>query len=190
MTKIIPPRGRILLLHEDTSNKHKFSNGKEIFIDNAFNHAQLVNQDAIVYSWARDISDLKEGDKVYCHHFIRETDKKIKHENETYIFLSDPQVFCIIRDGKIIMRRDYVLIEPALEPEENYKTSSGIYLKPNREEIKRWGYIKALNKEAKELGLEVGDKVHYLKGGEYRMEVEGKEYFKMANKHLLAKAYD
>ena len=33
MTKIIPPRGRILLLHEDTSNKHKFSNGKDIVFD-------------------------------------------------------------------------------------------------------------------------------------------------------------
>lgn len=186
MIKIRPPGNRVMVIHNDTSNKHTLSNGKEIYIDNAFNHATLVNQDAIVYSWGKNTKGYKKGDKVYCHHFIREGAQKIKFDNIEYTYLSDNHVFCIIRNDEIIMRKDFVLVEPAKELEKDYKTSSGIYLKPNREEIKAWGYIRALNKGTKEIGLKEGDYVHFLKGGEYRITIEGKEYFKMSNKHLLA----
>jgi co-chaperonin GroES (HSP10) len=95
------------------------------------------------------------------------------------IYFADPmELFCEIIDGEIHMLNDYVLVEPILEPEENYMRN-GIMIKPNAENLSNEGILRHVPDHGTICGVKPGDKVFFTNNSNYELEVEGTKYYCM-----------
>lgn len=147
-----------------------------------------VTQDGVI-EFIGDHPTLKKGDKVYTHHFLCDpsNEKRLETGGKTYFSLSYKDVYCVIEDGKIRMMDGWNFISPIIEPEENFKTKSGIYTKPEAENIKLYGKVEHISKDLQERGVEVGDTIIFLPQREYEMNVEGGRYYRIRTKDIIAK---
>lgn len=138
----------------------------------------------------RNKIEIKVGDKLYFHHFVVGENNFDIIDGQKLYRCHYQDIYCIIRDSKIIMIEDWLLIEPILESEENYqKNIGGIILltKPNPEFIKQRGVIAHLSDMARENELEVGDEIYFAQDADYNMKIEGKEYYRMKLANILLK---
>lgn len=192
-------------LEKETENTHVLSDGTELWLDTEIDTYWHARQHGIIkYPTLNprkqfdDGIDLQPGEKVYFHHFV--IDEKISKlisrssnvsltEEKVYQAYID-QVYCVIRDEKIVMLQDYVFVEPVYEDDSEHVTSSGIYLKPEKEVLKEKGIVRHINKFSEDLGIKVGQKVIFQKSCDYEMEVEGKKYYRMKNENIVAEYED
>jgi len=192
-------------LEKETENTHVLSDGTELWLDTELEKFQHARQYGIIkYPTLNprkqfdDGVDLQPGEKVYFHHFVCDerinkyisvaSDEKITKEKIYQAYID--QVYCVIRDEDIVMLQDYVFVEPVYEDDSNYITSSGIYLKPEKETLKERGIVRHINKFSEDLDIKVGQKVIFQKACNYEMEVEGKTYYRMKNENILAEYED
>jgi len=192
-------------LEKETENTHILSDGTELWLDTELEKFQHARQYGIVkYPTLNprkqfdDGIELQSGEKVYFHHFVCDerinklisvaSDSNITKEKIYQAYID--QVYCVIRDEKIIMLQDYVFVEPIYEDDSQYVTSSGIYLKAEKEVMKEKGIVRHINKFSEDLGIKVGQKVIFQKSCNYEMEVEGKKYYRMRNENIVAEYED
>ena len=129
--------------------------------------------------------DIKPGDRVYCHHFLCDEENAVTINNKVVYQQEYFNIYCKIVDGEVAtMFRDWVFIEPIEEPEENYKTKSGIFLKPKAETQHKYGIARHINEELRSWGVKEGDKLLFDDAAEYEINVEGKRYFRVQNKYI------
>ncbi len=128
--------------------------------------------------------NIKEGDLLYCHHFLTEKSNQINIEGEELSMLPISQVFFRLNPDKTMdVFNDYILVEPVLEKEDNFISGSGIMLKPEAEEIKLVGDVIATSPTLK-TKIKVGDRVKYSPNSDYDIYVEGKKIYKMRGTNL------
>jgi co-chaperonin GroES (HSP10) len=174
---------------EDTTNV----GDTELVIDTSFDPLVLARQYGVVVETPGVLTcgidlDVKKGDIVYCHHFLTQDENEVKFYEEDLvykIFWSD--VYCRVRNGKLKMLHYWNFVEQKMEDEDDFKTKSGILIKPEMEEIQLHGYVRHLNKELKELGVKKGDEVVFSENSEYDMDIMGKKLMRMRNFDILAK---
>jgi co-chaperonin GroES (HSP10) len=77
-------------------------------------------------------------------------------------------------------------IEPIEEDESNYKTKSGIYIKPSPGVVKQRGIVKHPSKFLIEQGVKKGDKVIFDRVADYKIIVEGETYYRVQDRHIEA----
>ena len=172
---------------EKTYEDSTIINGKEIYINPTYNPELNTRQHGIVYSISRNINNIKVGDKVYCHHFLITDEKRVNFIKDKLIYnIREPFVYATVRKGKLKMLNNWVFVKQTEELEENCKTESGIWIKPEPEEIELHGTLKYINKELKEQGVKINDKIIFSKDSEYKMNIEGKELMRMRNEDVLA----
>ena len=92
-----------------------------------------------------------------------------------------------VRNGKLKMLHYWNFVEQKKESEDDIKTDSGIYFKPDVEEITLRGYVRNMNPWLKEQGIKEGDEVFFSTNSEYEMKIEGKKLLRMRNQDILAK---
>ena len=79
-------------------------------------------------------------------------------------------------DGEIIMQNFWCLVEQKTESENNYKTSSGIFLKSTMETEDLRGYLRHANQEILDYGAKINDEVIFSENSEYNMNVEDESF--------------
>lgn len=167
--------------------------GTELSIDTSFDPLALARQYGVVVETPVALPDgvgldIKEGDTVYCHHFLTQDENEVKfYEQELVykIFWSD--IYCRVRNDKLKMLYYWNFVEQKMEDEKDFTTDSGIVIKPHMEEIELHGYVKHMNKGMRELGLKEGDEVVFSENSEYDMDIMGKKLMRMRNVDILAK---
>jgi len=175
--------------HEDTIEL----NGRELFLETSYNDMQYARQYGIVVGVPTALSngismDVKEGDKVYCHHFLISEENRLTYHDEEKVFkVHCSHVYARVRKGKIKMLNHWNFVKQKVEDESKYITDSGIYMKPEAENEELYGYIEYMNDEMKEMGLKKGDEVVFSKNSEYDMNIEGDKLLRMRNFDILAK---
>ena len=92
-----------------------------------------------------------------------------------------------VRDGKLKMTHHWNFVEQKKESENDMKTSSGIFLKSEAEDITLHGYIRYMNDWMRDQGMKEGDEVVFSEDSEYDMKIEGKKLMRMRNFDILAK---
>jgi co-chaperonin GroES (HSP10) len=168
-------------------------NGEEITIDTSYDPMKLARQYGVVVETPGALPDgidldIKEGDTVYCHHFLVEDENEVKFYKQELVYkIHWSDVYCRVRNGKLKMLYYWNLVEQKMEDENDFKTESGILLKPNMEEIELYGYIRHMNKEMKNMGVKEGDEVVFSKNSEYDMNIMGEKLMRMRNFDILAK---
>ena len=170
--------------HEDTVT----IGGKELYMDTRFEHYHYARQHGIAYKVSPEIKDIKPGDRVYCHHFISRRDHKVNFlENEKLIHkIHKNFIYCLVRDEKLIMLDNWVLVEQVRESEDDCKTDSGIWFKANPDEEEFHGILRHSNQELLDQGCKIGDRVIFSENSEYEMEIEGEKLMRMRTEDVLA----
>jgi len=111
----------------------------------------------------------------------------VEDDDGSYILQVDAsQVYCAVRNDEIIMQNFWCLVEQKTESEDNYKTSSGIFLKSTMEIEEQRGYLKYANQEILDYGAKINDEVIFSENSEYNMNIEGQELLRMRNIDILA----
>jgi co-chaperonin GroES (HSP10) len=134
-------------------------------------------------------TDIEVGDKVYCHHFLTDSDNEKVIDGEVFYNFEYDAIYCKIKDGKPIMLRDFIFITPIEESEDDLKfdKDSLIIKKIHREDKQLQGIIHAAPKGAEDLGLKEGDKVLYMPNIENQITVEGVDCYQMELDDMLLK---
>jgi len=187
-------------------------NGLEISLDVKWDPYTFARQYGIVHEtpgWLPEglKFDVKKGDKVYFHHhitgsvgavtvdqkFANESSQDLKSENlitwidkENIYKVHWQQMYARVRKGKLKMLHHWNFVEQKTEDEDSIKTKSGIFIKPEVEDITLHGNILHMNSWLKEQGVNVGDEVIFSENSEYEMTIEGKKMLRMRNEDILA----
>ena len=96
------------------------------------------------------------------------------------------QMYARVRGGKLKMLHHWNFVEQKKESEDSIKTKSGIFTKPEVEDITLHGNILHMNGWLKEQGVNIGDEVIFSENSEYEMTIEGKKMLRMRNEDILA----
>lgn len=148
---------------------------------------------------------IRKGDRIYYHFNAISEDNRLKgyfEDTKSKTFrVGYDQIFCVVREGEIIPVGGHVLVEKVFDPgvEEievkgvkvMAKTSaSGLVTEVGSKPVSYAGtiaYIGAPFKCDPDLGLVAGDKIVFTKESDWVNKIEGKEYYVMRQRDIIAK---
>jgi len=163
----------------------------KLFFDPLFNPTQSAKIDGEIVS--DDRAPFKKGDKCYFHFNVIED----SHMEGNLYNVEESRIFCVIRDGKIKMLNNWVLVDPIKEHDEKVdvngkeiagKEVNGIIVEigaKNKGDVARIKHI-----EENDLGLNIEDVVYLSPHWEFMNEIEGKEYGTVRLDDIIALAHD
>jgi len=131
--------------------------------------------------------DVQIGDKIYFHFHTVSDENRIELEGEIYYKVHYSQVYCAIRDNRLIMLNDYLLATPKMESEDDIKTPGGIYLKMEPEPIPLRAIVAHIPAGPGFDEIQVGDEIYYNSHSDVPISIEGKSYYRMRQQDVLAK---
>lgn len=189
----------------------KGHSGDNLVRSHLFDDFDNANKSGIVVSAPKG-SDVPVGATLYFHHIIIEWREK-NAGGETYAIdkkqglyrvpyrpmgYPDPlynKAYAWEKDGVITTINDWILLEQ--ETAELKTTNSGLVLVEKIDDVvystgeakpkKNYARVKYLNNHFENLGLKKGDLVITKKDSEYPMNINGKTYWRVWDRFLLAK---
>lgn len=168
------------------------------------------------YRYTSDVAqDVQVGDRIYFHFNTITMRNCVKeegvHPNRVWYFkVSYEQILCAVRDGQIIPISSYVLVDPDFESWDdilvetftNLKDKDGNFIpKPKEQWLQKkvrpeykylTAYVRHVGKPLKgdKCEVEVGQKIWYRRNADWMNTVEGKDYFAIRQRHIIAKEVD
>lgn len=186
------------IVYSDKSLEYvlKLNNGLDLYIDPDFNKYHNAVQFGIVEQTPCVISknfrndvEIKIGDKVYFHHFVVQDNNEIEYNGKKCYKCNYKDIYCIVRDGQIIMLEDWIFSVPINKKSEEF-VKSGIYLPEFNKKKIRQCKIVHVSKYAKRNGLKEGMIAIHIQGADYEMPVEGKKLLRMRTHFIIAAVED
>jgi len=162
--------------------------GNKLFFDPEYNPDHTAIQYGTVRTTAMSITKQANmiqpvnGDSVYFHHHV--FTNKITFEEDCFRFATHSQLFFIIRDEKIIMLNDFLLVKPKMESEDEIK-QSGIFMKSKAEKIQQRGIVVATTDQAKSMGIEADMEIAFSRNSDYSFYINDEEYYMMTNQDVI-----
>ena len=133
--------------------------------------------------WKYD-TELNRGDIVLCHfHVIREKNEIIIDDNVYYRCLY-VNLWAKIVDEKIVPLEDYIFVEPIIEDKSELFCGQ-FQVKMHQEDVKSTGFVFALSNQAKEVGINEGDKVFVTQNAECEINIMGKRLWRMRIRNIV-----
>lgn len=170
----------------------KTDNGLELFVDTRWDEfSNRCVEGKVVSSPLRLKNPVKKGDTLYFHHLVvMEGGQKLNDSENHYIVKTDPnftisnQAFAYKNsDGDITPLFGWTLLTP--DSEEKEPESTTIQLVELEERPVKTGIVALQCNELDELGIRVGDKVGFNKNMDYRVTIDGQEYYRVRAEDLL-----
>ena len=129
--------------------------------------------------------EVEAGDKIYCHHFLTDSDNERKINGETYYEFQYEHLYCKLVDGKIVMLNDWNFVSP-IESSDDVG-ENGLIMDLKKQNELRVGVINHTSKSLRAMGISIGDKVYFKKGREYSMDVEDETFYRIETRDILCK---
>lgn len=130
-------------------------------------------------------TDIRVGDKVYFDPRATEDENLVGRHNKHELFKIAPEeIVCTVRDGEILMQGEWCLVEPNMESWEEITTKAGIIMKPRPEAKFLQGIMRHFQYHE---DLLEGDHIVYVKGADWTMDIEGKKYYAIEWRDIVAK---
>lgn len=180
--------GRTIVRRESRVNDTVNIAGQKFILDTAFRRYWSTVQMAEVVTANRD--DVDAGDIVWIHHFIDENDIPW---GENLGFVEYNQVYCKMNKGKLTTLGNFILVEPITNGELGMtRGSSGLItsMKKMTDNAERIGIVRLPSEKAIEGGVKDGDMVLFGKNCEYEMLIDGKIYYRMELRDVIATVPD
>lgn len=170
-------------------------NGLELYIDTGkddmgeFNYR--VTEGPVVASPFRFHTGVRPGDTLYFHHLVvMQGGQVLTGDDSHYIVkyaeeaISNQAIAYKCQDtGKIKPLYGWSLLEPV---EEEEKEDGGLVeLVQLKENLPTKGRVAFSSDQIEEIGLKVGDVVGFKENRDYRIKIDGKEYYRTRVEDLL-----
>jgi co-chaperonin GroES (HSP10) len=197
---------KIIIRSEDIYDYWAKHGNLTLYVDPMFKPGQrkIVTGEVVdvcdtMESWNKISPDILVGDKLYFHYNALKEDNAIPDKSGLWVIDYDT-VFCAVRGGQIVMIGGRILAEPIFDNDivdidvDGFKhkaklTSSGLVkeLDPghnmNKAKLMHIGKPRIGDPE---VDIKVGDVFYYIKNGDFKNTIEGKEYFVMYQDEILA----
>jgi co-chaperonin GroES (HSP10) len=168
-------------------------NGLELYIDNRFNEFENRTTEAPVVAVPfKYNTGVEVGDVLYFHHLVVVNDgQPLTGEDNSYLVRYDPNhtvnnqaiAYKSAKTGRIHPLAGWALLEGV---EEGEKQESGVIdvVKLKDNPITK-GMVAFTAPWVEVLGLEVGDVVGFKENRDYRINIDGKEYYRVRAEDLM-----
>lgn len=173
----------------------KTEGGLELYIDNRFNEFQNRTTEAPVVAVPfKYDTGVEVGDTLYFHHLVVVNDgQPLTGEDNHYLVRFDPDntvnnqaiAYKSAKTGRIHPLAGWSLLQGVEEREE--KQSDIIDVIKLKDSPVTKGKVSFTPPWVEELGLEVGDVVGFRKNMDYRITIEGEEYYRVRAEDLMYK---
>ncbi len=167
-------------------------NGEKLKLDKQFNpyhHSTQIGTIAEVpdtFSESSiDSNTLKKGDTVWFHHFVCQPKNLWLIKGEEFYQAKWELIWAKVEDGKLIPINQWIFVEPISEEEEDMYYG-GIQLHDARENLQQVGTAFAVSAHAQKMGVNVGDRVHFIKDADYEIEIDDKKLWRMKLPTIVA----
>jgi co-chaperonin GroES (HSP10) len=184
----------VVELEKTINDTITMSNGKELFIDTRFEGGEFnnrVTEGPVVAVPFKYDTGVKEGDTLYFHHLVVMNEGQVlTGEDNTYIVCYDPDfavnnqaiAYKCQEDGKIRCLAGWCLLEAVEEEEDENGLIEVVSLK---EKLPTTGKVSYMCKEAEYLGIQPGDVVGFKENRDYRIKIDGVEYYRTRAEDLM-----
>jgi co-chaperonin GroES (HSP10) len=169
------------------------SSGLELYIDNRFNEFEnRITEGPVVAAPFKYDTGVEIGDTLYFHHLVVVNDgQPLTGEDNHYLVRFDPEhtinnqaiAYKSARSGEIHPLAGWSLLESVEEEEE--KQSSTIEVVRLKKSPVTKGVVAFKAPWVEELGLKVGDVVGFKENRDYRIKIDGKEYYRTRAEDLM-----
>jgi co-chaperonin GroES (HSP10) len=171
----------------------KTESGLELYIDNRFDEFKNRTTEAPVVAVPfKYDTGVEVGDTLYFHHLVVINDgQPLTGEDNHYLVRFDPDhtvnnqaiAYKSAKTGRVHPLAGWSLLERVEEREE--KQSDIIDVVKLKDSPVTKGKVSFAPPWVEELGLEVGDVVGFKKNIDYRITIEGKEYYRVRAQDLM-----
>jgi|TARA_R100001443_G_scaffold109513_2_gene120851 co-chaperonin GroES (HSP10) len=168
--------------------------GLELYVDNRFNEFEhRVTEGPVVCSPLKHKTGVKKGDTLYFHHLVVINEGQILTGNDNhYLVRYDPNhtinnqaiAYKSKKTGKVKPLAGWALLE-FIEQEELETKSDLIHVIDNKEKLPTKGIVSFDCDWLKELGVKKGDVVGFKQNRDYRLKIDGKEYYRTRAEDLM-----
>jgi co-chaperonin GroES (HSP10) len=181
-------------VEKETEDEYVMSNGVKLWLDTEIDRARNARQYGTVKSVPENLNrfkrfkdevDIKEGDKIWFHHFVVEESSKIDLFGENVYMLPYEQIFAVEREGELLPTNDFVFIKPDVKERE----SSILHTSKDGELSKKTGTVVYTCKDGERMGLDKGDRI-FFKSAPYDMDVNGEKLYRLRADNILAKLHN
>ena len=167
--------------------------GLELYIDNRFNEFEnRITEGPVVAVPFKYETGVEVGDTLYFHHLVVVNDgQPLTGEDDHYLVRFDPEhtinnqaiAYKSARSGEIHPLAGWSLLESVEEEEEE---QSGVIevVRLKKSPVTK-GAVAFKAPWVDELGLEVGDVVGFKENRDYRITIDGKEYYRTRAEDLM-----
>lgn len=134
--------------------------------------------------WAKN-TDIQLGDKVYFDPRVTEPHNMLGvFQKKQFFKVRVDEIMCVVRRDELIMQGDWCLTEPIEESWESIRTASGLYKKPHPDKVYMQGKLKHFRNRT---DVQKNDIIIHRPGMDWRLKVQGKEYYAIQNVDIIAK---
>jgi len=167
--------------------------GLTLYVDNRFNEFEhRITEGPVVCAPSKYDTGVEPGDTLYFHHLVVLNEGQVlTGENNHYLVRYDSQntinnqaIAHKNKDGEIKPLAGWTLLEP-IEQEELKTKSDVIEVVELKKKLPTKGRIAFTAKWIDESGLKVGDVVGFKQNRDYRITIDGKEYYRTRLEDLL-----
>ena len=185
----------IVEIDKELQNTIKTESGLELYIDTKYNEFEhRTTEGKILAPPAKYDTGAKAGDTVYFHHHVvinggsplcKEDNQYVVNYNDEHAAANQAIAYKDSSTGEIHPIKGWSLLEPA--PEDDSGPEGVIEVVELEEKPVTQGVVSFLSQDLEDLGLSVGDTVGFKKNRDYRIKIDGKEYYRVAVTELLYK---
>ncbi len=171
------------------------SGGLELYIDNRFNEFEnRITEGPVVSVPFKYETGVKPGDTLYFHHLVvinegqpltGDDNHYLVKYDEDYAINNQAIAFKDSDTGDVHPLAGWSLLEPI--EEEEVQESSIIEVVKLEEKLPTRGRVAFTSSGIEEIGLSVGDVVGFKENRDYRITIDGKEYYRTRVEDLLYK---
>ena len=171
------------------------SGGLELYIDNRFNEFEnRVTEGPVVAVPFKYETGVKPGDTLYFHHLVVVNEGQPLTGNDNHYLVRYDEDHAINNQAIAFKDSDTNSIHPLsgwslLEPveEEEVQESEIIEVVKLKEKPTTRGRVAFTSSGVEEVGLKVGDVVGCKENRDYRIKIDGKEYYRTRIQDLMYK---
>ena len=167
--------------------------GLTLYVDSRFNEFEhRVTEGPVVSAPLKHDTGVESGDTLYFHHLVVLNEGQVlTGEENHYLVRYDPDhtinnqaIAHKNKDGEIKPLAGWTLLE-AVEQEELKIKSDVIEVVELKKKLPTKGRVAFTAPWIEEIGLEVGDVVGFKENRDYRITIDGKEYYRTRLDDLL-----
>jgi co-chaperonin GroES (HSP10) len=186
----------VVELEKQINDTISTDSGLELYIDTRFEGSEFKNrvtEGPVVASPIKHDTGVEVGDTLYFHHLVVMNEGQVLTGHEKhYLVRYDPNhtinnqaiAYKSAKSGHIYTLAGWSLLEP-VEQEELKTKSDVIEVVELKEKLPTKGRVAFTAPWVEDLGLKVGDVVGFKENRDYRIKIDGKEYYRTRTEDLM-----